>query len=197
MRPTSTPPEPGRVPDEAARLMLRVRDGDRDAFRALYDRFASRAFAFAYRYTRERAAAEDLVQEAFLRVYRARASYVPTAKFATWFYRILTNLCLSRRKSREVPLDVIGDSDASMAPALEDQRDPDPAEALQTRELRERVRQAIAALPPRQRTAVLLRRFDDLSQAEVGEVMRMSEKAVKSLLARARESLRRTMEDLI
>ena len=191
-KPPTVPAPDGASADADVRLMLGVKADRAGAFEELYDAYASRAFAFAFRYTRDRTAAEDLAQEAFLRVYRARRSYEPRARFSTWFFRILINLCHSRRRVPEVPLEHDG-TGSPAGPIHADPAAPDPAREVQRAEVRRLVRDAVAALPPNQRVAVLLSRFEGHSQAEVGLSMDLSAKAVKSLLARARENLRRKL----
>ena len=178
--------------DVHAQWMLDVKAGRPGAFEKLYDAYARRAFGFAFRHTGDRAGAKDLVQEAFLRVYRARETYRPTALFSTWFFRILVNLCLSYRRPAAGSLDG-GPEGRSPAQTVTDAAPPDPAADAERGELRLHVRAAVAALPARQRAVVLLARFEGLRQAEVADAMGISEKAVKSLLARAREALRRKL----
>ena len=179
--------------DPDTRLMLDFVHGDPAAFPALVRRNQDMIFKLAYRYLSDHAEAEDVAQEVFLKVHGAVGAYQPTAKFGTWVYRITVNLCLNRlranRLRRSVSLESGGEGEEfSVDPAA-------PAgEAasgrLEREEFERKVREAMADLPDSQRTAVLLRRFDELSYEEIAEVMDTSIPAVKSLLARARQSLK-------
>ena len=200
--PVNDPPRDSRSyaeSDPDVRLMLRVREGDAEAFGELVRRHQNRLVAVLTYQVGRRELAEEIAQEAFLRVYRARKRYEPQAKFSTWLHTIAANLArntlrgLGRR--REVRL-------AAGAPDQTGASPPDPAaasSAMPTRqadraELRDAVQAAIGALGERQRTAVLLAKFEHMDYAEIGEVLGMTDKAVKSLLARAREKLRVALE---
>ncbi|MEN0109842.1 MAG: sigma-70 family RNA polymerase sigma factor [Planctomycetota bacterium] len=181
--------------DPDVRLMLRVRDDDAEAFAELVSRYQDRLVGVLTYQVGRREVAEELAQETFLRVYRARKRYEPAAKFATWLFHIASNLAMNSRRGaarrKEVRL-------AATAPDETGAAAPHPAAAsgaMPTRvadrvELRDAVQAAIASLSDRQRTAVLLAKFEDLAYAEIGEVLGMTDKGVKSLLARARENLR-------
>ena len=144
---------------------------------------------------RDSATSEDLVQEVFLRVHRAREKYRPEAKFKTWLYRIAVNVARNKRRSMsrrpEVSLPNTTDtgSQGLQAIALE-KSGLMPSRIADSGELREQVRKAVMGLSERQRMAVLLSKFEGMSYADVGETMGLSESAVKSLLVRARENLR-------
>ncbi len=170
--------------------MLRVRDGDEKAFATLVTRYQDRVLGLAYRYLAERGSAEDLAQEAFLRVYKARERYVPTAKFSTWLYRIVVNLCLNEirwRKGRQtMSLAVVTDTSSNLNVDLADQNVPEPGKTLEDEELSIHIREIITELPENQRIAILLNKFEGLSYQEVAEAMETTVTAVKSLLTRAR-----------
>lgn len=181
--------------DPDVRLMLRVRDDDPEAFGELVERYQHRVTSLLAYQVGRRDLAEDLAQEVFLRVFRARDRYEPGAKFSTWLFAITNNVglnalrTLARRK--EVRL-AAGAPDETGAPTLQP---ADASSAMPTRqadrtELREAVRAAIETLGERQRMAVMLAKFENLDYAQIGEVMGLSVGGVKSLLARARESLR-------
>lgn len=180
--------------DPDAMLMRDFRSGDAGAFRRLLDRNGVVVYKLAFRYLGNSADAEDVVQEVFLRVYKAARDYEPTAKFSTWVYRITVNVCLNRlRASRARPtvsLDpaVLFDDPGATGPT--GGRQPAPSARLEREELEERIRRALASLPETQRTAVLLRRFNEMSYEEIAEVMETTVPAVKSLLARARQTLK-------
>lgn len=170
--------------------MLRVGTGDHAAFGLLVDRRLDRAVALAQRILGDRAAAEDVAQEAFLRVWRHAGRWKPPeekggAKFSTWFYRVTVNLCLDRKR-RPV---------AASLEAVTEPRDPGPDAFDQVSWARTAawVERAIAALPERQRAALVLCAYEAMSMAQAAEVMSVSVKAVESLLVRARRNLRETL----
>jgi RNA polymerase sigma-70 factor, ECF subfamily len=181
-------------------LMLDVKAGDQASFELLLQKYRAPLVNFLYRMVRDRDTAEDLAQEAFLRVYRARKGYEPNAKFTTWLYHIATNLALNslrdgRYRQMAVSLDEL---DEQARPALEV---PDPApDAEQSLLERDRTRlvwQAVAELPERQRAAVLLHKYHDLGYGEIAKILGCSESALKSLLFRAYESLRVRLAPLV
>jgi len=161
--------------------MLAVRDGDLDAFEQLVLQHQAEAWRAAYRFTGDAAEAEDLAQEAFLRILDAASRYEPTAKFRTYLYRILTRLCLDyRRKKRPVLSDSLlfgADGKAS------------PAESAEQRDRDGLIQAALDALPSDYRMAVVLRYFEGLSASEMAEAMGLTPKAVERVLARARHAL--------
>jgi len=173
--------------DEDVRLMLAFRAGDDAAFDALFERWAGRLLRYLERMLREPATAEELVQESFLRVYRARERYEPEARFSTWLYRIATNLALNelRRPRRRDPHDSLDAEDA--VPLAEVQ--PATDDVVHARRMGEGVEAALGRLPERQRLALWLSAVEGQSYAEVARTLDVSEKAVKALVHRARVSL--------
>jgi RNA polymerase sigma-70 factor (ECF subfamily) len=163
-------------------LMARAASGDERAFRMLADQHAGRALALARRLLRNDAIAEDVVQEAFLRVWRNAPRWRPQAAFRTWLYRIVVNLCLNaRRRAPDLPLDAAGDApDRAPAPDLQ----------LEARQRDRRLADAVATLPERQRAAILLTYQEGLGNAEVADVLDTTVAAVEALLVRAKQSLR-------
>jgi len=173
--------------------MLRVRDGDRDAFEALVGRHQRSAVSTAYRFLGDADLAQDIAQEAFLRLFRARERYEPTAGFSTFFYRILSNLCYSalRRRRPGASLErTRSDLEGSLRDAVVDENAPRPEGRLEQQEMKAAVRQALDTLPENQRMALVLFRFQSLPYRDIAATMHTTEKAVKSLLARARAALR-------
>jgi RNA polymerase sigma-70 factor (ECF subfamily) len=187
--------------DPDVRLMLRVRSDDAEAFEELMLRYQNRVVSLLGHLTRRPDIAEDLAQDVFLRVYRARKRYVPGSKFSTWLFTIAHNVAanaqrtLSRR--REVNLSA-NDSAASGANTLDAAAVAAsglmPTRQVDKLELRDVVNMAVAALNERQREAVLLNKFEHLSYEEIAEVMQLTPSAVKSLLTRARVNLRDVLE---
>lgn len=183
--------------DPSTALMLRVRDGDAEAFERLVGLWQDRLFTLFLHQTGDHATAEDLTQEVFLRVYRARATYRPTAKFTTWVHTIANNVASDlrqrayRRRERGVPVSVSASASRigldQMAVAASGLM---PARQADRGELQAVVARAIAELGERQRMVVLLAKFEQCSYEEIAASMRLSVPAVKSLLFRARDQLR-------
>ncbi len=185
--PTSTP-LPG--PDPDTQLMGRLAGGDMTALGELVQRHQQTVRLLAYRMTNRWDVADDLAQEAFLRIYRAAPRYQPTAQFTTWLYRIVANLCLDharRRHPLSLPEDSSGLVDNSTA------RDPQALDALLAREQAAAVQAAVARLPQRQRLALVLHRFHDLDHRQISQITGWSRKATESLLVRAYQQLRREL----
>jgi RNA polymerase sigma-70 factor, ECF subfamily len=186
--------------DRSTELMLRVRDGDVAAFAELVELWQDRLVTLFLHQVGDHATAEDLAQETFLRVYRARARYQPTAKFTTWVHTIANNLCSDlkqrsyRRRERGVPHAVSASSSGigldQLAVAASGLL---PARLADRGELKAVVREAIASLSERQRMAILLAKFEHCSYDEIATAMGLTVPAVKSLLFRARDQLREAL----
>jgi RNA polymerase sigma-70 factor (ECF subfamily) len=184
-------------------LMLAFQAGDEQAFSVLVDRHRSSIVNLTYRYLMNRTDAEDLAQEVFLRVYRARNRYRPEAKFTTWLYRVAVNACLNEVRDRKhrpthgaLALPGGGDDEGHL-PAVADARVDAPPEAAARSELRARVREAVDQLPERQRLALLLNKFHGLGYEDLAASLELTVPAVKSLLVRARENVRRMIEPFL
>jgi RNA polymerase sigma-70 factor (ECF subfamily) len=180
--------------------MLQLQRGDEEAFRRVVLHYGRTILGFFRRFGADAASAEDLTQEALLRVYRARQRYEPSARFSTWLHRILHRMAIndaSRNRWRRAQPWPQEEADSEPIPAEEGGTAPDPVLEMQRTELREQVRQAVAALPPNQRTALLLNRFEGQSYEEVGAALGLSVPATKSLLFRARESIKNTLAPLM
>ena len=168
--------------DEA--LFQQVQTGSRDAFEALVDRYQRRAFAVALRLLGKRQDAEDAVQQAFLRLYEARAEYVSKWKLSTWFYRILTNACVDELRRRR-----------PMVP-LEEADEPATKWPDHTQEQAERnhiLHTALRAVPVEARIVLTLYYGDDLSYQKIGEIRGISVNTVKTHLRRGRLALRKAL----
>jgi RNA polymerase sigma-70 factor (ECF subfamily) len=185
--------------DPDVRLMLEVRAGDGQAFEELMLRYQNRLLSLLAHLVGQRDLAEDLTQEVFLRVYRARKRYVPGAKFSTWLFTIAGNVASNalRSKARRREVNLAPRESETGSHALEAAAVAAsglmPTRQLDKAELRAAVQQAIRSLNDRQRMAVLLAKFEHFSYAEIAEVMDMSPQAIKSLLSRARCNLREAM----
>jgi RNA polymerase sigma-70 factor, ECF subfamily len=181
------------APDPDAQLMLRFRDGDSEAFERLFSRYTRAIVNFAYRFVRNREVAEEMAQEIFLRVYEGAAGYEPQAKFTTWLYRVATNVCLNevrkphfRAMRHSLQAGMVDDQEtASFEPKTED----DANRNLEKQAISRAIKQALELIPLNQRVAFILNKYQELSYAEVAEIMKTSEKAVKSLIHRAKETL--------
>ena len=194
----STAPQatnPHLDPDVA--LMLRVKNDDAAAFEQLVERFQARVIRLMNSWVGNKDHAEDLAQEVFMRVYRSRKSYEPTAKLSTWLFRIANNLASNavRDRSRRKEYQLKKGENTSTAAVLIENIALAPSGAMPTRKLDhvERavmVKQAVQALSERQRIALTLSKFEGLSYQEIADTMGMSVKAVKSLLSRARVNLK-------
>jgi RNA polymerase sigma-70 factor (ECF subfamily) len=178
--------------DYDAELMLRVKEGDGASFGLLLEKHRSPVVHFLYRMVQNQAVAEELAQEVFLRVYRSRSSYEPTAKFTTWLFRIATHLALnSLRDGKNERLQERLDKDSTDMPARQVSDNQPSVEQNMVYQVRlEEVRQAVAALPEKQRAAVLMHKYEEMEYSQIARVLRCSESAVKSLLFRAYETLR-------
>lgn len=183
--------------DPDVQLMLAVqRSDDEAAFEALFKKYIRQVAGFAVSFVGSRARAEEIAQEAFVQVYRARRGYRPRARFATWLYRIVTNLCVSevrRAEHRASRVDPAGGDErrrASDPELLPDGSARSSEEDLLVQEDVGRMRRLVERLPEQQRAAVLLARVEGLSYEEVARSLGCSVSAVKSLIHRATVSLR-------
>jgi len=179
-------------------LMLRVKEGDCVSFALLLDRHRSSVERFLYGKVRNRALAEELAQEVFLRVYRARGGYQPTARFRAWLFQIAAHLgSNSRRDRRREVLHEPLDLQSAQGPALQVQDWRPTIEQEMIGDVRRaEVRRAVAALPAKQRAVVLMHKFAGMEYREIAEAFQCSESAVKSMMFRAHEALRGMLEHL-
>lgn len=181
--------------DPDAALMLRVKEGDREAFEALVEKYKHPVMNLLYRTLPDAIEAEDLAQQVFIQVYKSAHRYQVAAKFSTWLFTIARNLCLNeiRRRSRHPAesLDAtLPDTEDQPARQYEDTKVFSPPETVLHGELEEKIEDALAALPEKQRTALLLCRQDELSYEDIADVLECSVSATKSLIHRARETLK-------
>jgi RNA polymerase sigma-70 factor (ECF subfamily) len=179
--------------EENVRLMLRVKEGDVKAFERLVELHQGIMIGTAARMLGNLDDAHDIAQQVFIRVWKSAPRYEPTAKFTTWLFTIMRNLVFneSRRRTRrkEVPLENENDDEPPRQHA--DLTAPAPDHLTQQDELEKALDKAIAALPEKQRLAVVLRRHEDMPYEQICEILKMSLPAVKSLLFRARTELRK------
>lgn len=198
-------PLPGSAaadPTSDAAIMLRVAAGDESGFTYLVEKYHRPIVNFLYRMVHSQAVAEELAQEVFLRVYRSRESYRAEAKFTTWLYRIATNLAVNHardtkheRAAQNVYLDV-PDEETGTTPEIADDE-----LTVEQRLLRDErmaaIRKHVMALPERQRMAVLMHKYQGLDYRQIGEVLKLSESATKSLLFRAYQTLREKLKEFV
>ncbi len=188
--------------DNDAAVMLRVKTGDEAAFNYLVQKYRRAMVSFMYRMAHNSAAAEDLAQEVFLRVYRSREKYEANAKFTTWLYRIATNLAVNHardtrheRAENTVSLDE-PDTETGTTVDLPDES-LSVEENIVRRERMLAIRQKVQALPERQKMAVLMHKYQQMDYRQIAEVLKLSESATKSLLFRAYETLRVQLKEFV
>ena len=175
------------VLEEDVRLMLAFKAGDQGAFDALFHRWAAPLLRYLQRMVRDAAAAEELLQEVFLRVHRSRERYTPQARFSTWLYRIATNVALNELRRPRYQL--VHHSIDTEGQDLTRSNEASPEAAAHARQFVGQVEIELRRLPERQRAALCLVAVEGLSYAEVAETLEVSEQAVKALVHRARSAL--------
>ena len=185
--------------DPDAALMMRVKEGDREAFTALVEKYKQAVTNFVARTIGDATEAEDLAQNVFVQVFKSAHRYEVTAKFTTWLFTIARNLCLNeiRRRSRHPAqsLDAATAADGDHAPRqFEDTHIISPPDTVLHDELEAMVQEALNALPENQRTAILLCRQGDVSYEEIAKVLGCSVSATKSLIHRGREVLKEKLK---
>ena len=191
---------PGEVND--AEIMLRLKAGELECFDYLLNKYRRPIIHFMYRMVHNQALAEEMAQEVFLRVYRSRETYRAEARFSTWLYRIATNLAVNHardtkheRAAQTIYLDE-PDSETGSMPDVADSTPSAEADLLR-RERFNAIRQHVMALPERQRTAVLMHKYEGMDYKQIGEVLKLSESATKSLLFRAYQTLRDKLKEFV
>src|SRR5712671_211298 len=183
-------------------VMLRVKTGDESAFAYLVQKYRRPMVGFMYRLCHNPSTAEELAQEVFLRVYRSRTSYEPSAKFTTWLYRIATNLAVNHARDtrHERPENITNldepDAESGQTPDLADKA-PNIEEEILRRERLAAIRKKVDALPERQKTAVLMHKYQQMDYKQISEILKLSESATKSLLFRAYETLRTQLREFV
>ena len=187
-----------RATDEA--LMARVAEGDSEAFEVLLDRWEGPAVRYASRVLGDHQAAEDAAQEAFVRVFRGARDYRPTARFATWFYTVLGNLCRDRlrhlrRRPQEGAARPLGEGEDE--PEAPGEKTPGPVEALLASERRALVADAVRALPSHLMQAVVLREFEGLKYREIADTLDCDMNEVKVLIHRGRKALAQRLRQVM
>jgi RNA polymerase sigma-70 factor (ECF subfamily) len=189
-------------PASDAAIMLRVAAGDEAGFNYLVEKYHRAMIHFLFRMVRNQAIAEELAQEVFLRVYRSRESYRAEAKFTTWLYRIATNLAVNQardtrheRAAQTIYLDAPDEETGSKPDVADDE--PSVEQRLMRDERMAAIRTHVMALPERQRMAVVMHKYQGMDYRQIGEVLKLSESATKSLLFRAYQTLRDKLKDFV
>ena len=194
-----SPTEPSYDQDPDVILLLDVQKGNTASFETLMHKYYARIFNFCRRMIGNHDIAEDLTQEVFVRIYKALPTYQPKSKFQTWIYTIAKNVSLNelrRLKRSVVSLDIpVDGEDGEFQRQMVDRRSPSPDARLIAEEKQKIIRDAINSLPDNQRLVVLLRRYENLSYADIAKTMECSLEAVKSLLSRARVNLKERLAD--
>ncbi len=187
---------------EDSEIMLELRAGNMSGFDFLVQKYRKPIVSFMYRMVRNQAVAEELAQEVFLRVYRSRETYRAEARFSTWLYRIATNLGVNHardtrheRNASTIYLDET-DSETGTTPDVADSTPGAEAEMLR-RERLNAIRQHVLALPERQKMAVLMHKYEGMDYKQIGDVLKLSESATKSLLFRAYQTLRERLKEFV
>jgi RNA polymerase sigma-70 factor (ECF subfamily) len=189
--------------DPDVRLMLKVQQGDETAFPELFQRFGPRVLQYVRRLVGNEARAEEITQDVFVQIYRFRLRYRPESKLTTWVFTIATNLCLNelRRPERQLRVDLWErkgeEGEQREEPALPDPDAIDPERGAAGRELARALETAVAALPPKQRAALLLSRLDGMAYRDVADALGTTEGAIKALLFRATHGLRDRLRDFL
>jgi RNA polymerase sigma-70 factor (ECF subfamily) len=202
-RPELIPAAPAELdPAGDAAVMLRVAAGDEESFNYLVQKYHRPMIHFLFRMVRNQGVAEEMAQEVFLRIYRSRESYRAEAKFTTWLYRIATNLAVNHardtrheRSAQTIYLDS-PDPETGTTPDVADD-EPSVEQRLLRDERMAAIRQHVMALPERQRMAVLMHKYQGMDYKQIGEVLKLSESATKSLLFRAYQTLRDKLKDFV
>ena len=184
--------------DEDAILMAQFQKGNKDAFNSLFRKYQQMVFGVIARYINDRSYAEDMTQEVFLRIYKARDRYTPATQFKYYLFTIVHNLCVneirdsSRRRTKPTDFSESGDTMPIVSPDS-----GSPSDNMHQKEVRLDVKTAIDSLPAQQRMAIILDKYEGMSYEEIGRTMKQSVPAVKSILWRARQNLKERLKKYI
>lgn len=183
--------------DPDAKLMLEFAKGNTSAFDQILKKYKGIVINIAYRFIQNRAEAEDIAQEVFLKVYNSARRYKPEAKFSTWIHKITTNFCLNKLRAkknlRAVSLDNPIMIENKIIRGNPDSPCDHPFTDLEKEELKQFIQEAISSLPINQKMVVILQKYEGLSYKEISEIMGCSTSAVDSLLHRAKQSLKKKL----
>jgi len=183
------------IENQDVEIMIALKGGDATAFEKILKKYEKPIINYIYRFIGDRAEAEDITQEVFLRVYKSKDSYKPTAKFSTWLYKIATNLCIDYK--RKINRDAIGYSGTELSNKLKDTTSSNPVESsLEREQLEEIIKISLSSLPENQRIALTLKVYENKSYQEISEILGCSVSAVESLIFRARQNLKEKLSFL-
>jgi RNA polymerase sigma-70 factor (ECF subfamily) len=185
-------------------LMVRYRDGNDDAFEMLYRKYEKPLFSFIYRILLSTKDAEDLCQETFLRVVKQKMKYRVSGKFKTWIYQIALNLCRDRLRRRKLRIhrsidDYLTSHEINKNDSENSSSDPAPdqIDSIEKNELRILIQGALAKLPEKQRTVIILKEYNALKFSEISDIMKSPVGTIKSLNHRGREKLKLILSNYI
>jgi RNA polymerase sigma-70 factor (ECF subfamily) len=182
--------------DDDIRLMLEVKAGNSGSFNRLVDKYSRAIINYIFRFTGSREDAQDLAQEVFIRVYNNAKNYIPSAKFTTWIYRMANNISIDyirKKKSRGIHTSLdehIESGGVEIRGAAADEKTKPADETLESEETAENVRQALLTLPDNQRSAIIMKIYEDRPYSEMAQILGVSTASVESLLFRARQALK-------
>lgn len=180
-------------------LMARCQAGDDSCFEVLVERHKQRVMNLVFRFMQGSDEAEDVAQEVFIRIYKAKDKYKPTAQFTTWLHTICRNTCfnaMAKKSRRPVLLKDDGDDERDTVQEIPDAGTPTPEKSMMYNELAQAVKKGVDSLPDNQREAFILARYEHCSYEEIAKRMACSAKAVKSLLNRAKTNLREKLKNI-
>jgi RNA polymerase sigma-70 factor (ECF subfamily) len=180
--------------ESESKIMSEVAKGDLSAFREIVEHYQKPLLNYIYRYTGDRAAAEDIAQEVFLRVFKTAKEYRPLSSFKTWLFKIATNLCLNELRDNRIhrnTYDIFQLNESGFVALAT--KCPSPERELESRELSFTLKMALKSLPEKQRVALLLHKYSGFSYVEISQMMGCSMSAVESLIHRARQSLKKQL----
>ena len=179
-------------------LMERVREGDEEAFRQIVEKYREQIFRLSFRYVANQQDAEEVTQDVFIRLYRSAANYQPGAKLFTYLYRITVNLSLNKIRDRKWNRYVSWEGlTAQPRNRLVEDSSGNPEDQMESQERQRLIREAIDALPASQRTAVILKRYNELSYEEIARIMNCSISAVEARLHRAKLNLQKKLKSIL
>ncbi|MFZ5469668.1 MAG: RNA polymerase sigma factor [Myxococcota bacterium] len=171
--------------DADTELMVKVAQGDRAAFAVLFDRYQASVCRFTYRFVGDRARAEELAQDIFIKLYRTAGSYRPAAKFKTYLFKVAANHCLNEVRRGEYKVDHLPQGPGEEELELASPEGAGPDEALHGRQLEQAVGEALSKMSERERAAFSMCRFEGMAYKDIADALFASEAAVKSLIHRA------------
>lgn len=186
--------------DEDIKLMLGFQKGDESCFNKILSKYEKPLINFIYRFIGNQVDAEDLAQEVFLRIYKAKNKYEPKSKFSTWLYKIATDLCIDYQRKRKIKTvsldDPVNTEEGEIVKEIPDLSQVTPDISIEKKQISETIRSALLSLPASQRLALTLKIYENKSYQEISEILGCSVSAVESLIFRARQNLKERLSFL-